>query len=240
MTKPESHATVRIVLHEGEPYIESVLRLRAIDADAEDGPIPKGKILVLRTPLLTPGSGEDDTESELIDDDGSDEAFCPECAAAGHDPNDLSILGAADESRRRLRSAAELGRAVETILVRAAAAGSTSAASAVSSIEAPPETYDTLEYTRSYPLWRTRRLRSRSRKTSLQRSTRQHVNGANHGAERCFISRILRTALRARRDAGITRRLNELCADERVVIEQERITRAADSTGTDWSEEGWE
>ena len=90
MTKPESHATVRIVLHEGEPYIES--RLRAIDADAEDGPIPKGKILVLRTPLLTPGSGEDDTESELIDDDGSDEAFCPECAAAGHDPNDLSIF----------------------------------------------------------------------------------------------------------------------------------------------------
>ena len=88
MAKPESHATVRIVLHKGEPYIES--RLRAIDADAEDGPIPKGKILVLRTPLLTPGSGEDDTESELIDDDGSDEAFCPECAAAGNDPNDLS------------------------------------------------------------------------------------------------------------------------------------------------------
>lgn len=88
MTKPESHATMRIVFHKGEPYIES--RLRAIDADAEDGPIPKGKILVLRTPLLTPGSGEDDTESELIDDDGSDEAFCPECAAAGNDPNEMS------------------------------------------------------------------------------------------------------------------------------------------------------
>ncbi len=90
MAKPESHATVRIVLHKGEPYIES--RLRAIDADAEDGPIPKGKILILRTPLLTPGSGEDDTERELIDDDGSDEAFCPECAAAGHDPRDLAYF----------------------------------------------------------------------------------------------------------------------------------------------------
>ena len=55
-----------------------------------------------------------------------------------------------------------------------------------------------------------------------------------------FISRILRTALRARRDAGITRLLNDLFADERVVIEQERITREADSAGTDWSEEGWE
>jgi len=83
MTKTESHATVRIVLQDGEPYIES--RLRAVD-DAEDGPIPKGKILVLRTPLLMPGSSEAETESELIDDDGSDEAFCPECAAAGHDP----------------------------------------------------------------------------------------------------------------------------------------------------------
>ena len=68
MTKTESHATVRIVLQDGEPYIES--RLRAVD-DAEDGPIRKGKILVLRTPLLTPGTSEAETESELIDDDGS-------------------------------------------------------------------------------------------------------------------------------------------------------------------------
>ena len=55
-----------------------------------------------------------------------------------------------------------------------------------------------------------------------------------------FISRILRTAMKARRDAGITRRLNQLFADENVVIEQERITREMDSAGTDWSDEEWE
>ncbi len=54
-----------------------------------------------------------------------------------------------------------------------------------------------------------------------------------------FISRILRTALRARRDAGITRRLNELFADESVVASQDRITREMDSAGTDWSDEVW-
>ena len=55
-----------------------------------------------------------------------------------------------------------------------------------------------------------------------------------------FISRILRTALRARRDAGITRRLNGLFADESVVASQDRITREMDSAGTDWSDEVWE
>ena len=46
--------------------------------------------------------------------------------------------------------------------------------------------------------------------------------------------------MKARRDAGITRRLNELFADENVVNEQERITREVDSAGTDWSDEEWE
>ena len=55
-----------------------------------------------------------------------------------------------------------------------------------------------------------------------------------------FISRILRAALKARRDAGITRRLNELFADEGAVIEQDRTTREMDSAGTDWSDEVWE
>jgi len=54
-----------------------------------------------------------------------------------------------------------------------------------------------------------------------------------------FISRILKTALKARRDAGITRRLNELFAEESVVATQERITREMDSAGTDWSDEVW-
>ncbi len=55
-----------------------------------------------------------------------------------------------------------------------------------------------------------------------------------------FISRVLRTALKARRDAAITRRLNELFADEGVVASQDRITREMDSAGTDWPDEEWE
>ena len=97
MANPESHATVRLAWHHGRPVIES--RLRAI-ADTADGPIPRGKILVVRTPLLSPGAGEPETESELVDDDGSDEVFCPECAAEGHDP---------DEVLQLLQSAASFG-----------------------------------------------------------------------------------------------------------------------------------
>ena len=95
MANTQSHASVRIVMHDGQPYIES--RLRPVD-DAADGPIPKGKILVLRTPL-TSGASEEET-SELVDDDGSDEVFCPECAAEGHDP---------DEVLQLLQSAASFG-----------------------------------------------------------------------------------------------------------------------------------
>ena len=83
MGNPDSHASVRIVWRDGQPYIES--RLRALDGTL-DGPIPKGKILVLRTPLIS-GASEDET-SELVDDDGSDGVFCPECAAEGRDPDE--------------------------------------------------------------------------------------------------------------------------------------------------------
>lgn len=55
-----------------------------------------------------------------------------------------------------------------------------------------------------------------------------------------FISRVLRIALKARRDAEITRRLNEMFADEAVVQEQRRITREMDLAGTDWTDEVWE
>ena len=54
-----------------------------------------------------------------------------------------------------------------------------------------------------------------------------------------FISRVLRAALRARRDAAVTRRLNELFANEEVVAEQQRLTREMDAAGTDWSDESW-
>ncbi len=95
MANTDGHASVRIVWHDGQPYLES--RLRAVD-DAAHGPIPKGKILVFRTPL-TPGTGEDEI-SELVDDDGSAEVFCPECAAEGHVP---------DEMLQLLQSAASFG-----------------------------------------------------------------------------------------------------------------------------------
>ena len=55
-----------------------------------------------------------------------------------------------------------------------------------------------------------------------------------------FISRILRVALTSRRDAAITRRLNEVFADESVIADQERITRDMDAVGSDWTDEGWE
>lgn len=90
MTKPNTHGTVRVVLHRGEPVIEARFRAIGEDADGPDGPIPKGKILIMRTPLLTPGCAEDDIEQELIDDDGAAEAFCPECAAEGLDPHEMS------------------------------------------------------------------------------------------------------------------------------------------------------
>jgi metal-responsive CopG/Arc/MetJ family transcriptional regulator len=54
-----------------------------------------------------------------------------------------------------------------------------------------------------------------------------------------FISRVLRTALRARRDAAITRRLNMLFMKEDLVAEQRRLTREMDAAGTDWSTETW-
>jgi metal-responsive CopG/Arc/MetJ family transcriptional regulator len=54
-----------------------------------------------------------------------------------------------------------------------------------------------------------------------------------------FISRVLRTALRARRDAAITRQLNMLFMKEDLVAEQRRLTREMDAAGTDWSNETW-
>jgi metal-responsive CopG/Arc/MetJ family transcriptional regulator len=54
-----------------------------------------------------------------------------------------------------------------------------------------------------------------------------------------FISRVLRAALRARRDAAITRRLNELFMNEDAVAEQGRLTREMDAAGSDWSDEVW-
>ena len=54
-----------------------------------------------------------------------------------------------------------------------------------------------------------------------------------------FVSRVLRVALRARRDAEITRRLDELFQNEEIVAEQQRLTREMDAVGADWSAETW-
>jgi len=54
-----------------------------------------------------------------------------------------------------------------------------------------------------------------------------------------FICRVLRAALRARRDAEITHRLDELFRKEEVSGEQLRLTREMDSAGSDWSNETW-
>lgn len=67
-----------VVEIDGVPYVES--RARAL---GPKGPIPKGKVLVSRTPILPGEPSEEEiralTHEELIDDD-SDEAFCPWCA----------------------------------------------------------------------------------------------------------------------------------------------------------------
>ena len=54
-----------------------------------------------------------------------------------------------------------------------------------------------------------------------------------------FITRVLETAVRARRDADVTRRLNEPLADPDMSREQLRTAAELDAAGTDWSDERW-
>lgn len=54
-----------------------------------------------------------------------------------------------------------------------------------------------------------------------------------------FVIRVLRHAVRARRDAEITRRLNELFATPDLVTEHRREAAELDRAGTDWSDEAW-
>lgn len=60
-----------------------------------------------------------------------------------------------------------------------------------------------------------------------------------HESRSRFITQILRWAVRARRDAEITRKLDELFADPRVAEQQSRETAELDAVGTDWSDERW-
>jgi metal-responsive CopG/Arc/MetJ family transcriptional regulator len=62
----------------------------------------------------------------------------------------------------------------------------------------------------------------------------------NRGESRSrYITRVLRAAVRARRDTDITRRLNELFAAKDVRDEQRRTADDLSRAGTDWGNERW-
>ena len=54
-----------------------------------------------------------------------------------------------------------------------------------------------------------------------------------------FVTRVLRAAVRARRDAAITRRLDEIFADPEAAAAHQALTTALDAAGTNWSDEQW-
>ena len=54
-----------------------------------------------------------------------------------------------------------------------------------------------------------------------------------------FITHVLEEAVRVRRDAEVTQRLNELFADPELRQEQASGAIALDGVGTDWSDENW-
>jgi hypothetical protein len=54
-----------------------------------------------------------------------------------------------------------------------------------------------------------------------------------------YITRILRLAVRARRQATVTRRLDELFADPALAGEQRRSAAELDAVGSRWDDERW-
>lgn len=54
-----------------------------------------------------------------------------------------------------------------------------------------------------------------------------------------YIARVLSVAVKARRSAQITRRLDELFADSAVAAEQDRSAAELDRVGTRWDDEPW-
>jgi metal-responsive CopG/Arc/MetJ family transcriptional regulator len=54
-----------------------------------------------------------------------------------------------------------------------------------------------------------------------------------------YITRILRCAVRARRHAAVTRRLDELFADPELASEQRRSAAELDAVGSSWNDERW-
>jgi metal-responsive CopG/Arc/MetJ family transcriptional regulator len=54
-----------------------------------------------------------------------------------------------------------------------------------------------------------------------------------------FVTRVLQEAVRARRDAEVTARLNALFANTEVAQAQAHSAGELDVTGTDWTDERW-
>jgi hypothetical protein len=60
-----------------------------------------------------------------------------------------------------------------------------------------------------------------------------------HESRNRFVTRVLTHAVRARRDADITQRLNELFATPELAEQQSREASELDTAGTDWTDERW-
>lgn len=69
---------------------------------------------------------------------------------------------------------------------------------------------------------------------AVDRAARERRESRNR-----FVIRVLRHAVRARRDADIARRLNELFADPDLVDEQRRQASEWNALGTSWTDERW-
>jgi hypothetical protein len=69
---------------------------------------------------------------------------------------------------------------------------------------------------------------------AVDRAARQHHESRNR-----FVTRVLEHAVRARRDAEITRRLNELFSAPEFAAHESRGASELDDVGTPWTDERW-
>jgi len=99
-----------------------------------------------------------------------------------------------------------------------------------------PSRYATEYYYKEYR-WLIERRRLPSPRTSSDEVDR--AARARGESRSRFISRILRLAMRARRDAEITRRLDALFANEPLAEEQRREAEDLGGLAVDWSDEHW-
>ncbi|OGQ91154.1 MAG: hypothetical protein A2289_01130 [Deltaproteobacteria bacterium RIFOXYA12_FULL_58_15] len=69
--------------------------------------------------------------------------------------------------------------------------------------------------------------------------TVDRVAGERGESRNRFVVRVLTEAVRARRDAEITRRLNELFVDVETRREQSLVAKQLESVAEPWGDEGW-